>query len=272
MKANNLSISIPYKGCDKNCPYCVSKMTGYMDHNDELFDRNIEKVKHLAEMSEVSSVSITGKGEPVLNMTYVKYILKRFKEFPCELQTNGLALAKSFTLIRDLHLAGLDIIAISIDKLTDFEKIVEPIVSEAKKYGLTVRVTLNVTNLIDERVSFNDIFGLAKSYKIDQFSLRNITIANYGLNNKTTLWIHDNTNEYQYEKMVQEMNIEILKRGRKIRQLSYGAVLNDLDGIAVTNFDYCIQDDSDDEDIRSLIYMEDGHLYTTWNSPASRIF
>ena len=66
MKANNISISIPNKGCRKNCSYCVSKMTGYMKTDKELFINNRHKARRLAEMSEVSSVSITGKGEPSL--------------------------------------------------------------------------------------------------------------------------------------------------------------------------------------------------------------
>ena len=37
MRANNLTISVPYKGCDKDCPYCVSKMTGYMESDKEAF-------------------------------------------------------------------------------------------------------------------------------------------------------------------------------------------------------------------------------------------
>jgi hypothetical protein len=48
--------------------------------------------------------------------------------------------------------------------------------------------------------------------------------------------------------------------------------VRDVGGIAVTFFEYCVQDSNGEDDIRSLIYNQDGHLYTTWNSPASMIF
>ncbi len=75
-----------------------------------------------------------------------------------------------------------------------------------------------------------------------------------------------------YDSWVKYLETVIEKRGRVLRKLPYGATLYDLDGIAVTHFDYCVQDDSGEDDVRSLIFLEDGHLYTAWNSPASRIF
>ena len=59
---------------------------------------------------------------------------------------------------------------------------------------------------------------------------------------------------------------------RVIRKLPYGATIYDIGGIAVTWFDYCIQDAHGVDDIRSLIFQEDGHLYTAWDSPASILF
>ena len=57
-----------------------------------------------------------------------------------------------------------------------------------------------------------------------------------------------------------------------IRKLPFGATVFDINGVSFTYFDYCVQESSNDETIRSLIYQEDGHLYTSWNSKASIIF
>jgi len=46
----------------------------------------------------------------------------------------------------------------------------------------------------------------------------------------------------------------------------------DYKGLSVSSSDYCMQDESGADDIRSLIFMEDGHLYTNWNSKASILF
>ena len=82
MKANNLSISIPNRGCDKNCPYCVSKMTGHVEFNENLFYRNLPKVFQFSQMAQISSVSLTGKGEPMLNFDAIKIVLETFRKFP----------------------------------------------------------------------------------------------------------------------------------------------------------------------------------------------
>ena len=82
-------------------------------------------------------------------------------------------------------------------------------------------------------------------------------------------WIASNSNDEQYKKMMWEVK-EI--GHHVVRKLPYGAVVYDIDGIAVTGFDYCVQDQNNNEDIRSLIFMEDGHVYTSWNSKASILF
>ena len=43
MKAQTLAISVPNYGCNKNCPYCVSKMTGYLKSNESLFLDNTQE-------------------------------------------------------------------------------------------------------------------------------------------------------------------------------------------------------------------------------------
>ena len=62
MKANNLSISIPFEGCDMkgHCAhYCVSKMTGSLEAKPYLMYRNIPKVKKMAEIAGVTLVVVT---------------------------------------------------------------------------------------------------------------------------------------------------------------------------------------------------------------------
>ncbi len=283
MKANNLSISIPYKGCDKNCPYCVSKMTGYMESNNELFKINIEKVRRIALTAGVTSVSITSKGEPTLNFEYVNFICQELRDFPLEIQTNGLSMLKNPTLVDRLSLAGIDIFALSMDKPSDFE-LLKPVMKRIKDLNKTVRVTLNVTDMLPNPkvIGFMDYIDYCKKYDIDQFSLRQITVANYTEINETHEWIkkHVDSNTY-YNQLIAQFTEELLSNSTdKILQykfhflgkLPYGAKLYDVDGISFTYFDYCIQDSNNGEDIRSLIYMEDGHVYSSWSSKASRKF
>ena len=271
MRAANLTISIPYKGCDKNCPYCVSQMTGITKTNTPLMMRNINKVKTLARAAQVTNVLFTGKGEPCLNWERLLDYINEFRNFPCELQTNGIILNNDHNKVDILFLAGLDVVALSIDKLDQFPKY-SMLFDRIQDVGMTSRVTLNVTNMIPETTTFQDIVSQCLIFGIDQLLLRNIVIPNNVPESKYTKWIQDNTNPAQYDTMVEQMKSELLFRGKFLRSTEFGMLIYDYKGISVTTSDYCIQDNNKNVDIRSLIYLDDGHLYTSWNSKASRLF
>lgn len=273
MKAQNLTISVPYSGCDKDCPYCVSKMTGYIDTNELLIESNLDKVRKIAEIAQVSSILLTGKGEPCLNSDWIEKYCELFRNYPIELQTNGLKLLKEVDLLSNLHDAGLDVLALSLDKLEDFETF-QPLFAQAKLLDLVLRVTLNITKLIPIDTTAERILGLCREAHIDQLSFRQITIPRYveprGKECQDVMvWIHNNVGQDQYSGLVEQVT---RMDPRVIRKLPYGATVYDVNGIAVTWFDYCIQDQHGVDDIRSLIFQEDGHLYTAWNSPASILF
>lgn len=275
MKANNLSISIPNKGCDKNCPYCVSKMTDDIKIDEERFIKNVKKVFNLAKTARVSSVSITSKGEPILNWEDLTTVICKFSEdFPIEVQTNGLSLLEHPDPIWMMNSIGVDIVALSFDQISDFEKHKETI-KLINKEGMTSRVTFNVTDMVFSNVKFWDFIKLCEEYEVNQFSLRNIIAPNYTKENEYHKWIKENTKSYRYNILLNEFTKEIEEENKEIRflrKLPYGAKLYDIRGISFTYFDYCIQDETNGDDIRSLIYQQDGHCYTTWNSKASRIF
>jgi MoaA/NifB/PqqE/SkfB family radical SAM enzyme len=271
MKANNLSISLPGKACNKDCPYCISKITTPINDNAELFERNLNKVKKFAEMCNVTSVSITGKGEPTLSNRLTN-IIKYFSEFPVELQTNGIRIQEEARLPEVLYKAGLNTIAFSIDSFNDIYELQETN-KECCKLGIITRATINITKSVVDRIeSIDTLIDAAIENNFDQLSIRQVTIptANIEDDNPAVKWIKENVDPNDYEKF----NKQIGKHPRafKIRTLPYGSILYDIDGLSVTSFDYCIQDNSSDDDIRSLIYQGDGHLYTSWNSKASIIF
>lgn len=268
MKAQNLTISIPNKGCNKNCPYCVSKMTGYTETDEYLFRNNIGKVKRIADIANVSSVLITGKGEPFLNPEMLELVGREFHDYPLEIQTNGI----SGYILYKFYVSLFDVFAFSIDAYPwDF---LEGKFNSVNQNNKIIRVTLNVIN--DNwlgHISLMDLIKECKKYKINQLSIRQITAPNNYINTEESLkavkWINDHVDSALYNRLKEELEN---KEKRLIRILPYGTKVYDIDGISVTSFDYCVQDDNDGENIRSLIYEEDGHLYTSWNSKASILF
>ena len=94
MKAQNLTVSVPANKCDKDCPYCISKITWETNPDQVLVQRNIPKVKRLANSAEISNVLITSKKEPFMNYDGLIWMANQFSDYWLELQTNGIELNK----------------------------------------------------------------------------------------------------------------------------------------------------------------------------------
>jgi organic radical activating enzyme len=274
MRAQNLTISVPPGDmlCDKNCPYCVSRMTGYVKTDFHLMHRNIEKVQTLARSAQVTGVLFTGKGEPTLNRPGLMELLEAFNYYPCELQTNGIKLSTDHQYIYDLADYGMNVIAVSIDHLSQFVSYYD-MFAKIKEEGMLTRVTINVTDRIPKDTKFDDLIAMCRESHVDQMMLRQIVIPNYvDPNSKTAQWITMNVDDAQYSRLFAEMRAGVHLHGRFLRQLHFGPEVWEYNGVSVSYSDYCIQDSNMGEDIRSLIFLEDGHLYTSWNSAASAIF
>jgi len=280
MRAQNLTISVPGNKCNKNCPYCVSKITGSVNYNEKLFTRNISKVINYAKTAQVNSVLFTSKGEPTLNFCSLLNLIDRFKDFPTELQTNGLmGLENVHSFINDLYAVELNILALSFDNWSDFDYF-NKLTRVANDAGIIVRATLNITNSLKNYIlkddaslvdgALNCMIYLCKKNYISQLSFRKITIPNNCKRTAQVKWIEENVDQNLYDIIKNEVLTH--KNAKRIRELPFGTSIYDIDGISVATFDYCIQDSHNIDDIRSLIYLEDGHLYTAWNSKASILF
>jgi sulfatase maturation enzyme AslB (radical SAM superfamily) len=298
MKASSLSISIPVLldengnevPCNKNCKYCISKMTKkpevYSGFNN--FACNLEKAKFIATNASVNSIIITGKSEPLMNLLMVKLACDTFKDFPIELQTNGLLLLKNISLVKYLKDLGVNTIAISIDNANMF-RLLEKVFEEIKKLGMNIRATINITESIlglfnGLKLSVNGFISYVSSFGVDQISLRKITIPTQVEKNilcereetkNAVKWIKENI--FIYEKEIdffyKSFESYIRENGEKVCTLSFGAVLYMVHEVSCTVFDYCIQDETTEEEIRSLVYYEDGHLSRSWvGSNWGRIF
>jgi molybdenum cofactor biosynthesis enzyme MoaA len=253
-------------------------MTGGVKTDNILFEQNLEKAKYIAQSSAVSSISITGKGEPFLNIEAMTKVVNVFKHMPIEVQTNGRLLKKLFNskmigkynyLISQL--SYIDVFAFSCDtfeEITDLKDVIENL----NRHGFITRITFNVTDRVSDK-TYSDFLNAFKEVGVRQFSFRKIIKANFTEENEVHKWIDEHGGADIYDNLISQGKGYITENNcQMIRKLSYGAVLYDVDGMSYTYFDYCIQDTSDDGDVRSLIYQEDGHLYTTWNSPASLVF
>jgi len=247
-------------------------MTGFVQSDFQLMIKNAKKVLTVARTAKVSSVLLTGKGEPMLNVGDTMRMIEDFNEYPLEIQTNGLVLSKDYTLIELLAEVGVNTISISIDNMETFKSF-RNLYSKILACRMSVRICFNVTTDVDwgKEQSLKKIIAMCQRVGIRQLLIRSLTIPNRAVDTpeskKAQKWIK--AFGYPYNK-VDEQFKKIKKN--LIRVLNHGAGIYDVNGIAVSFSDYCIQEVNNTEDIRSLIFLEDGHLYTSWNSKASLLF
>ena len=226
---------------------------------------------HIANRSDVNTVSFTGKGEITANIDSIQ-IFERFLRnfspyFSCELQTNGVIFADNTRLLDTFKIDGLHTVAISIDNVWDFGYF-QNVFNRINDLGMTVRVTANLTDSIMSQ-SIQEYISICHQFGIQQLSFREITVPNHEIANtrksqETKEWIEENIDKEQVNNFINEYNNFIKEKGFKVWTLPYGATIYSVEGISLTQFDYCIQDTTDGDDIRSLIFHEDGHLSTSW--------
>lgn len=266
--------------CNAGCPYCISKMTGLKEVNYEenkINFRNFKKACRLAQISGVSTVLITGKGEPVLYPEQITKYLEYLQEynFPLlELQTNGILLAENRYdkyLKKWLDL-GLGLIAISVvhyDKQKN-QQIYTPAVKYPdlkvlvkKLHGLGFSVRFSITmslGLIDSTEEVEKMVRFAKELEVEQLSFRPVVKPVLSENAKVADWVKEH--EIPREKL-QSIIKFLEKKGHRLITYGHGAVLYDLNGQNV-----CLTDalslQPKTENIRQLIFFPDGHLRFDW--------
>jgi molybdenum cofactor biosynthesis enzyme MoaA len=271
MKANNLTISISAP-CRKNCPYCISNMTFHPKTNDDLFQRNLEKAVNMAHIYGVNSVLITSKGEPLLRLEYVKNVAECFKAFPLEIQTNGDMLI-GMGVLDMLYYSGVNTIAISVDSMAGI-KTLEPVYSMIVGNGFNLRLTIVISDLWEEK-DIRPVLDYCVLNGIRQLTFRLVTIPEiYRTDERsqaTIKWIEENTKRSQKE-FFDSIDPFINDDNSLIRELPFGPKVYSAMGVAITTIPYCIQEHNNTQDIRSLIYHQDGHVYTSWDKPASILF
>jgi hypothetical protein len=282
MKASNLTISIPDRGCDQECPYCISKITGKVKTNFDLMQRNTRKIRTIAQAAGCTSVLITSKGETLRAMDEAKWFMTQLDEFPTEIQTNGKilfdnfienegSLLTMFSVIRNLNVIALSID--TLDKMILFKDMIEKI----RSTGILVRICLNLSDRIPVVYTrFKDL--LPKLLPADQILVRHLSYPKLktdpfnpqSARPKQADWIDKHVNFDRYQRMYESMTD--MDSSQMIRVLPHGTTVWDVAGISVCFSDWCVQESNRSDDIRSLIFLEDGHLYTSWAAKGSILF
>lgn len=297
MNVQTLSIVTGSMACQAKCPFCVSKMTpqnGVESKLPEVNWRNFHKAAKLANNWNVSTVILTGKGEPTLFPEQVSEFLSELDEyeFPLiELQTNGIKLAEWFNKTRtnlypysrlgqwyDLGLTMVNLSVVSQDpKLNeqiytpgreyhDLEKLVKDI----HDYGISVRLSCTMLDgYMSTPDQVRDFIEFAKKVGAEQVTLRPVAAPDDTENPGVAATTRNMMLSYNQTRSIESW---LALNGTLLLRLPTGGCVYDVYGQNVCWTDCLTVHAEEGNFMRQLIFFPDGHLRYAWQHKGAVIF
>lgn len=282
MKIQTFSIILGNKSCNAHCPYCVAKMTpayGIGSKKPKINWRNFDIGCKFAKDDGVSTVLMTGKGEPTLFPKQITHYLNHLKpyDFPfIELQTNGILFFQKkgeYTkYLNKWYKLGITIIAISVVHYDNKrnKEIFQPngmymdlveLIKNLHSIGFSIRLScIMLKGFIDKIEEVKKIVEFARNNKVEQLTITPAEKPKKNENQKISDWVSKHKLEENQLNIIRGF---LEKQGIELMRLAHGAVVYDLNGqnICSTN---CLTIDSGSKDVRQLIFFPDGHLRYDW--------
>ena len=287
MKIQTLSIVAGSRVCNAGCPFCVSRMTGLEleAKEPEVNWRNFHKACRLAQLNNVTTCLITGKGEPTIFPGQISHFLKEMYEqnynFPfIELQTNGLLIAngKCDEYLEQWYKYGMTTIALSLvhwqrDRNQEVYQFkgenhycLADLIKKLKDIGFSVRMTVMLLDgFIDSPYQVDQLVGFAKSHKVQQLTVRPIR--------KPEATHDDEVSRFVIEKGLpkhkeEEITSYIDNQAKLLMTLPHGAKIYDYAGQNICIAD-CLTIEPESDNLRQLIFFPDGSLRYDWQYPGA---
>ena len=291
MKIQTFSIVVGGKKCNASCPYCVSKMTGDKGLCKDINYRNFRKACLFAKQSGVSTVLLTGKGEPLLYPDLITDYLEALKEFDfpfIELQTNGIALSDmdsvgyknsgNETYLEKWYELGLTTICLSTVHWSGGEnrKIYGKKYTELHDYvdichreGFSVRVScVMYTGGVCSLIGVRFFSAKCKEWGVEQFTARGVS---NDIDFKETTdskkkriynWVEKHRVSPIHINDIREF-FDCKTNATLLLELAHGAKVYDYEGQNIS-INSCLTHSPNPDDIRQLIFFPDGHLRYSW--------
>lgn len=286
--AQSLSICVPGKACINKCAYCVACMhtanyRNQMDENLPFYDLYFEDyVKRMcfAKENDANIMMITGDIEPLQNRHFLQtlalinnYVLpaRGCGSFNwIELQTSGVLFNRNYArFLRNT--VGVSVLSLSLASFENFQNnciqrtaenvCIEDICAIAKEYDFTLRLSLNMNELLWEFAgkSVERIFQTAKELRADQLTFRKLYAEG---DNPQSEWIKNNAVD---ESVFDEINDYIVENGRLMGVLPYGYYQYSVDGISVVVDKDCMNEGrAQKETSKYFVLRPDCKLYDGW--------
>lgn len=280
MKIQTMSIVVGSEACQAHCPFCISKITGNrVPDPDNINWRNFKIACQLANRSGVTTVLLTGKGEPTLYPNLISKYLYALEDYDIpfkELQTNGILLERGLeeNTLKDWYALGLTTVCLSVvsNNSEHNHEIYQPdidggymdVLNTIKKIqdnGLMVRLScMLLKDYIDTVEKLQGLIFWCKTNKVKQLTVRPID-APANVDNERTQWVNDHT---LGSNTVMNMQQHLKDRGTPILNLAHGGIVYDVDGQNVC-WATCMTTNKSAEDMRQIIFYPNGTISHSWS-------
>jgi len=292
MKIQSLSIDVPCKSgkCVNGCPFCCSRMhtqkynplmlnNDTLAYGEKMFKRRLEFTKD----EGCNNVILTGEIEPMQNLNFLRtfghinWTLKNPFHW-IEIQTTGFNCNES-TLIVLQDAVGVSTISLSIVDpfdselnhmtmgLPDNTMNLFGLCSLIKTLGFNLRISLNLTQLIDKYTPAQIFTQLKDELGADQVTFRKL------YKGRASCPENDWIDEYGMSKGDYDDIVTYIKsNGRRLERLPFGATKYACKGLTTVVDDDCMSEADDKEELKYLILRPDCKLYTKWDLKESLLF
>jgi molybdenum cofactor biosynthesis enzyme MoaA len=290
MKATSISINLPF-GCNLKCPFCITRLTPKFNFSPQYYEQ-MRRAFVYARYHGVDTVLITSKGEPLLNARsgeIVRDVAEKARGFGfpiVELQTNGKAIAEkgieSALLTNKSPFTHVSISIADIEwqrssAIMGDEKGFNywDAVREVLSTGAVCRLSLNMIN--SEKWTWGSAYSELVTFvdKCLKNGVHQLTLRELGLPMRWQRFVDDEMShgEVAVSLWIEEnrLSTDILNNishridldHKVVRHLSYGPPVYDFRGISLS-IASCMTETDNPEEVRSLIFQPDGHVYSSW--------
>jgi len=282
MRIQTYTIVAGSEVCNARCPFCVARMTPTFDVGTKLPPVNWRNFKlgcRFAKDNGVSTVLITGKGEPTLYPDQISTFLRELQPFGfpfIELQSNGIMIAKqrvTAAQLREWYDLGLSVVALSVVHWQSERnrEIYQPdaaayydlaeLIRQLHGIGFSVRLSCTMLKgYVDSPAQLQELIDFARTHKVEQLTVRSVDKPREAADPGVAEYVERHAVPVQ---TIQAMREWLDARGTRLMELVHGAIVYDQRGqnVCLAN---CLTIDPGDERIRQLIFFPDGHLRYDW--------
>jgi hypothetical protein len=310
MEIQSLSVVVPTNGCINNCPFCVSRMHANDYENlitapanksekseswkkRETAKRNYINRLAFARDNGCNTAMLTGCGEPQQNMNFIRLFAEMNKQLDkpfrnIEIQTTGAKITED-TIDELANCIGITTVSLSVSCLCSekrnafvingeqFPISLFALCKQIKKYGMNLRLSLNVTkdlfHLLTDNDNYNNnyelVFMQCKTFFADQITFRRMFASNTESPQNDWIKSHRIDNEDEW---FAGLNNYVKTNGRFLNNLEYGNSRYSVEGMSVVIDEDCMAKNKDKTSLKYLILRPNCKLYTQWDDEGSLLF